>query len=78
MIKIENIVVSGNIVRAEVTIISWIDESFEIAVNVETEEIIENTRVILDSYVYMAKTKLIESYNENQGKLPKILEVVWY
>ena len=78
MLRLMNIVRNGNIVSAIVTIVEADPETFEISVDIEKREIIRNTRGKMDSYVSMARNKLIDVALRSGKKLPKETVCVWY
>lgn len=77
MIEIINIVLSGVILSA--TVVPVEDAlSFEIAVNVETKNIVKNTSGQIDMYSSGAAHKLLKLYDEFGVNLPEKSGCAWY
>ncbi len=78
MLKLGNITREGNIVSAVVTTVEVNPQTFEVAVDIETKEILKNTLGEMNMYSRMAISKLFALANEHGNKIPKESGSAWY
>lgn len=78
MIRLENIVRIGNIIKAHVQICQMEPEYFDIEVDLQEENLVNCTRD-MDMYVAQAIAKLVNLADEYGDKpIPKKATSVWY
>lgn len=78
MVRLDNIKKNGDIISATVTTVEMDSKTFDIAFNIATNEIVNNTMGRMTMSVGMAIAKLIKLVEEQGDNLPKKTTSVWY
>lgn len=78
MIKLTEIKRANNIISAVITTVEMEPRTFKIALDLETDELVENTYGSMCMDVGMAKHKLRKLAEENGFDLPETAVSAWY
>lgn len=79
MIRLENISRKGNLISAHVCILEDDFATFDITVDIDSEDIVSCTREKMDWYISHARHRLVEiGLTSTEKTTPRTATVAWY